>query len=611
MNNITPALLKDMLASQVESVCMELLPNGKKMGNEWCVGSPAGEAGESCKVHLTGKKAGLWRDFAGNEGGDLLDLYQKNRGTGLKEAMEWACKFVGVQRTEFAKPKKTFKRPERPADARSLKKANEVFEWLNKVRRLDLDTIEAYKVVAKGSDTVLFPYLRDDELIHIKFRAVKEKKFWSSGETEKCLFGWQAISPRAREVTITEGELDAMAMYQLGYPALSVPFGGGGAGKQDWIENEYENLERFDVIYLCLDQDDAGIEATTEIVRRLGRARCRVVTLPTKDANQALIENVPLDKIRDAMRTAKTLDPDELRNVSEYTDQVIARFYPPDNQSQGFLLPWEETVDQFKFEYGATTLLAGYAGHGKSQIIGQITLDAIRQDVKCCVASLEFKAERFLARLVRQATCDIQPPKDRISKCLEETLHPSLWAFDVAKGQTTLPRLLEVFEYAYKRYGCKFFVLDNLSKLADVKDESLDSQKKAIVDVTAFAVEHDVHIVVVAHMRKDKDDSNPGGRMGIKGAGALTDLADNVLIMYRNRKKEARLKTIDFEIAKAEGADRTKLQDEKAMLMEKSDAFLFAEKVREMEIEFSRKLWFDHRSTQFVARPEGKPRIYG
>ena len=61
-----------------------------------------------------------------------------------------------------------------------------------------------------------------------------------------------------REVTITEGEIDALTAWDYGMPALSVPFGGGGGAKQRWIEAEYDRLCRFEVIYLALDMDREG-----------------------------------------------------------------------------------------------------------------------------------------------------------------------------------------------------------------------------------------------------------------------------------------------------------------------------------------------------------------
>jgi twinkle protein len=62
------------------------------------------------------------------------------------------------------------------------------------------------------------------------------------------LFGWQAIPDDARDVVICEGEIDALSWAAYGFPAMSVPYGGGGGDKQAWIESEYDRLERFERI---------------------------------------------------------------------------------------------------------------------------------------------------------------------------------------------------------------------------------------------------------------------------------------------------------------------------------------------------------------------------
>src|ERR1700743_1623150 len=67
--------ISQRLAGEAETIASMLLPNGKKKGAEWCVGSIDGEEGDSLKVRLNGNKAGVWRDFASDIGGDLLDLW--------------------------------------------------------------------------------------------------------------------------------------------------------------------------------------------------------------------------------------------------------------------------------------------------------------------------------------------------------------------------------------------------------------------------------------------------------------------------------------------------------------------------------------------------------
>ena len=337
MQQISPGVIADQLAAQVESVVRDLLPQGKKLGHEWCVGSTGGEPGESTKVHLSGERAGLWRDFAeGGPGGDLLDLISAVRGVDLKGALDYACRFLGIERPEFksAKPR-TYVRPERPENMRSVQKVEPVMAWLL-ARGLTDRTIEAYKVAARRKE-IIFPFLRDGELIHVKYRDISDKKkMYTSADSEKCLFGWQVIDPKARTVVITEGEIDAMTMYQYGYPAMSVPYGAGKGGKQDWIDSEFENMERFDTIYVCMDDDAEGKLAAIDIVDRLGRHRCKVVELPHKDANECLTQGVEKDTIDRAIKAARTLDPSELRNSREYRDAIVRRFHGDPSQRRGF-----------------------------------------------------------------------------------------------------------------------------------------------------------------------------------------------------------------------------------------------------------------------------------
>lgn len=108
-----------MLADRAESVAAYLLPAGKQIGPEWQAGDVSGAPGQSLSVHLTGDKAGVWMDFATDERGDLLALWQAVRGcdfpTALCEASEWlglapAVPVQSVQR-QPARPVRVFNEP--------------------------------------------------------------------------------------------------------------------------------------------------------------------------------------------------------------------------------------------------------------------------------------------------------------------------------------------------------------------------------------------------------------------------------------------------------------------------------------------------------------------
>ncbi len=97
MTGPSAADIARMLARQAPALVAELLPNGKREGAEWRVGSLAGEPGRSLSVHLFGNRAGVWSDFAAGEAGDALDLVAAVLYRGDKrQALAWARRWLGL-----------------------------------------------------------------------------------------------------------------------------------------------------------------------------------------------------------------------------------------------------------------------------------------------------------------------------------------------------------------------------------------------------------------------------------------------------------------------------------------------------------------------------------
>lgn len=85
------------LTLRIDELCTELLPGGRRAGPEWEIGSLQGEPGRSLKVHLTGARAGVWRDFSAGIGGDALDLVARVLCNGDKAAaLRWSRRWLGI-----------------------------------------------------------------------------------------------------------------------------------------------------------------------------------------------------------------------------------------------------------------------------------------------------------------------------------------------------------------------------------------------------------------------------------------------------------------------------------------------------------------------------------
>ena len=596
---MTPAELSRMLANDAERVARTLLPNGKKASGEWKAGNVMGDTGQSLGVILSGDKAGVWKDFATGEGGDLIDLFMAVSSVSIPEAINQAKKYLGVRddrdRVRTTKPKRDFKRPERPATVRKPKPKSPVREYLHG-RGLTDATLDAFKISEDGRN-IVFPFLRDGQLVFIKWlgldRQDGKKKIRCSADSEPCLFGWQAVPDNSRSITITEGETDCMSAWQSGYPALSVPFGGGSGDKQRWIEYEYDRLQRFDVIYLAMDNDDAGTEGTQEIIKRLGRERCMIVRLPSKDWNDCLTAMIPDDDIANCYATAESLDPDKLVGVDAYAPG-LHRLLDNPLETSGLGLPWDKAEHLIRLRGSETTIWTGWNGHGKSQILGFIAVSSlIKERVPFCIASMEMNPTISLLRMVRQAA-GVGSPTHVFADAILDAMRGNLWFYDQLGG-AEITEMISAFRYAAKRYGVKHFVVDSLAKLG-IGEEDYDGQKRAINALTGFANEMDVHVHLVAHPRKGMNEDRPPNKMDVRGGASITDMADSVITVWRNKPKER-----EAEKREKEPGMETTHQDE-------GDVRLIVSKQRGgTGWEGTIALWFDRASFQYMGRDSHRP----
>ena len=200
----------------------------------------------------------------------------------------------------------------------------------------------------------------------------------------------------------------------------------------------------------------------------------------------------------------------------------------------GERLPWDKTQHTFRLRPGELTIWAGTNGHRKSMLVGQIMV-WLAQKSKVCIASLEMRPEETLLRMCRQvagcypaanfARAFTLWGEDRI--CIYDQL-------DTVEGM----KILGMAIYAANELGCKHVVIDSLTKCG-LDEEDYRAEKKFIDRLQWAAKRYRIHIHLVCHMRKGMSEDRIPTKYDIKGSGAITDLADNVVICWKNKAKEA------------------------------------------------------------------------
>jgi len=594
--------IKRRLNSQALAVARHLLPGGKKVAQEWRAGSVAGDKGGSLGVHLSGPKAGVWADFQSGETGDLIDLWSVARGLTLSAALDEARSWLGISRPAPVRdPRPNYTRPPKPNCTAPKAK---VRDYLVEARNIPGHILDQYRIGEHGDD-IVFPFLLPDGVLALaKVRKAEDgaKPKPTAANCEAVLFGWQAVHENAREIIITEGEIDALSWAAYGHPAMSVPFGGGKGEKQKWIVNEYDRLERFERIYISTDMDQPGDEAAEEIAGRLGRHRCYRVQLPKKDANECLVAGVSAGEMQAALGSAESLDPEGLRQPSDFADRVIHLLWPAPEDHIGYTVPYGRLSDKLHFRPGEVTLWSGDSGDGKSQIISDCVPHWVKQGSRICLSSLEMSGEQSLRRMVKQLYGIDRPTAKAIQNGLG-WLDQGLMVYD-RMGKTGIDPLFEVFSYARAKYGCDQFIIDSLMRLGVAQDD-YTGLEKLVFRVVDWTIQNKVHTHMVAHARKPSNDRGAPATADIKGPMEIGANAFNILSVWRNRKLEDQIK--------AEKDDLTRHE-----LMQKPTVIVNVAKQRNGDFEGKVGLWFDQQSYRYHATPDRAfwdrqfvPREYG
>jgi twinkle protein len=612
-------LIKTRLNDRAEEVCRYLLPTGKRDGSEWVCGDVAGTPGTSLRVHLDGPKAGWWADFASVDqyrGRNLLSLWMAVKNIAFLPALKEASEFLGLpqdsgwRRQGGGDKREAKKKDAAPAlalgqDYVALRSGGQVWKWLTQTRKISEEVLKQYRVgESNDGKCVVFPsFCADGRLNSLKFRDITEKgRVWVLPRgAPKMLFGIQAIHEEQTELFISEGEIDAMSLSEYGFSAVSVPFGAkwpgadGNDPNTEWIKHDFEWMEKFTEVFLCLDGDEPGQKATAALVPRVGRTRCRILDYPEgkKDINECLVGGVDHDEFLKLVLSARNLDPAELLKPRDLSEDIWLEFYPdPNDKSKtGDPTPWPAI--HFRFSPGELTVWHGYNGHGKTILLNHVMLRFAQNGRKSCVASLEFPAAKTFKNLMRQALGQGKP-KDKVEfQEALEWMDEYFWVY-AHVGETTVDNALEIFEYVAKKYGVNHFVLDSLMMLTDIGGEEYDDQKAVVLRLKEFARDFNVHVHLVAHSKKPDSKRDPSKypprKYDISGSANISNVADNVICVWRNTNKEENMAAA-YDLMRAGKTDDADKVIE--IYQPKEDARFVIQKNRETGEEIWRRLWFD------------------
>ena len=419
-------------------------------------------------------------------------------------------------------------------------------------RGLSEETCKKFNVRVETTEdgpVIKFPYYSQSGRIVAYKQRDKSKDFrWRGKNEDDQLFGQQIFGngdkPKygAKQIVITEGEMDALSVYQArpNWAVVSIPNGAQAARKA--LAKQLNYLMGFEEIILMFDNDEAGAQAVEECVTLFPPDRVFTANIAGyKDASEAL-QAKDGAAILQAIYKRSAYIPKSIVNAKDLFDLVKKPLHGKDAD-----YPFD---DLNKVTSGLrlrelVTITAG-SGTGKSTLCGEIAQNLIDQGFTVGYIALEESLQRTALRMM---TVKANKPL-HLNNEIEDGLFRQ--AFDNSLGSDRLflrdgfgsvepDVILNDIRYLTKANNVQWVILDHLSILLSGNE---NSDERKMIDVTmtrlrSFVEETGIGLILISHLRRGHQDKGheDGAAVSLtqlRGSHSIVQLSDMVIALQRN-----------------------------------------------------------------------------
>ena len=423
-------------------------------------------------------------------------------------------------------------------------------------RNISMETAKKFNTKVKRSGNIITHHLYhyyNDKGDHIgnKIRQTKDKKMWVEGELSNAvLFGQNIFNQKAKYITICEGEVDAMAAYELmgsKWPSVSIKTGAAGALRD--CKEAFNYLDKYDNIIISFDMDKQGQEAAEKVAQLFAPNKCKIMKMDHKDANEYLKMN-QRESFTQAWWNAKSYTPAGIINLKDLGDKLFEEDY-----CETCLYPWPKMNEKtYGMRTGELITFCSGSGMGKSSIIRELmhhflrnTKDnigilALEESIKNTawnIMSVEASARLYIKEIREGFT------PEQLKKFQEETINSGrFFAFDHF-GSVDNDEILARVRFMAQALDCKWICLDHLSILVSGQEDT-DERKSIDILMTklrSLVEQTGVCLLLVSHLRRPAGDiGHEGGKevtlSHLRGSASIGHLSDGVIALERNQQDD-------------------------------------------------------------------------
>jgi len=429
-------------------------------------------------------------------------------------------------------------------------------------------------VVSNGKEVEIANYYKDGVLVGQHLRGPNKSFVWRGSSKGVELFGqhlWK--SQGGKRLVITEGEIDCMTVCQLlgnTWPVVSIPNGTQSALKA--IKDNLEFISGYQEVILCFDNDEPGRAAVQQVASILPPGKCKVVSLPYKDANECLQKGAS-KAVVSAIWEAQIYSPDEILHISKIAENKDSakdiKVYPfPFDGLSEFLIGQRS---------GEITLWASGTGSGKSTLLRELMMHHLEEGRSVGAIMLEESPEETMddmislmlnkpvralraTRMMNELRAKMGKPPinvaivddlsdEEYAEARKKLCGTHFYIYDHL-GNNALINLLARIEYMAVSLKVSVIVLDHITAAAaglmGINDKDIEggNNERIIIDtlmkeLRSLVVRTGVRIDIVSQLRKNDKAYEEGDRItlqDLRGSGALSSVPNTVIALERDRQ---------------------------------------------------------------------------
>jgi len=389
---------------------------------------------------------------------------------------------------------------------------------------------------------IAIPYIQDGKLWNFKYRrfAGGDKQFKRMQGCATILFNIDNLDYSKNGILAVEGEMDAMAAWQMGVTNVIGMTAGAGTFKPEWVKV----FSQFKTTYLCLDSDEKGQMGAKKIADKIGLKKTKNILLPVKDSNEYLMNQAYTPQQYLALvGSAKQFETTHVGTIADIVHKLDNWFDGVDNGIQGLATGFPQIDALTKgLKAGDLVILSGDSGIGKTTLANNIINNLVQLDNPVFYFSLEGQLEYYIARMIgAELGLAYTQLRDNAEDWINIKKHVAslpLFYYNGPQGGLSLEQVKELIPTVVNLYDIKCLVIDNLQKMMRGSDTQYYQRLAETVSVLKdIAVDCKIPIVLIAHITKMNEDKQVITMHDVKGSSTIYQDSDMFLILQKIKQK--------------------------------------------------------------------------